>query len=37
MWRSIIVNVSQDDKKLSVELSCTAFRASYNNCNFDSQ
>jgi len=37
MWRSITINALQDDKKLSVKLSYTAFEASYNNCNSDSQ
>ncbi len=35
MWESVIINALQDDKKLSVKLSCTAFRASCNNCNSD--
>ncbi len=30
------INALQDDKKLSVELSCIAFKASCNNYNFDS-
>ena len=33
MQRSIIINASQDNKKLSVKLSCTAFEVSCNNCN----
>ncbi len=37
MWESVIINTLQDNKKLSIELSCTAFEASCNNCNFDSQ
>ena len=37
MQRPITVNASQDDKKLSIKLSCTAFRVSCNNCNSDSQ
>ncbi len=36
MWRSIIINASQDDKKLSIKLSYTAFKVSCNNCNSDS-
>jgi len=35
MWKSIIINTLQDNKKLSVKLSCTAFRASCNNYNFN--
>ncbi len=37
MQRSVIINASQDDKKLSVKLSCTAFKASCNSYNSDSQ
>ncbi len=37
MWRSITVSISQDNKKLSVKLSCTTFKVSCNNCNSDSQ
>jgi len=33
MQRSVIINTSQDDKKLSVKLSCITFRVSCNNCN----
>ncbi len=36
MQKSVTVSASQDDKKLSVKLSCTAFKASCNNCNSDS-
>jgi len=36
MQRSIIINASQDDKKLSIKLSCTAFKVFCNNCNSDS-
>ncbi len=36
MWRSVIVSTSQDDKRLSVELDCTAFEVSCNSCNSDS-
>ncbi len=36
MWRSVTVNTLQNNKKLSVKLSYTAFKASYNNCNSDS-
>ncbi len=37
MWRSIIINASQDDKRLSVKSSCIAFKASCNSHNSDSQ
>ncbi len=37
MQRSIIINVLQDDKKLSVKLSYTIFEVSYNSCNSNSQ
>ncbi len=37
MWKSITVNALQDDKKLSVELSCTAFKVLCNSYNSDSQ
>ncbi len=37
MQRPITVNVLQDKKRLSVELSCTAFEVSYNSCNSNSQ
>ncbi len=35
MQRSVTVNASQDDKKLSIKLSHTAFEVSCNNCNSD--
>ncbi len=35
MWKSITVNALQDDKKLSIELSCIAFKVFCNNCNFN--
>ncbi len=37
MQRSVIINALQDDKKFSVKLDYTAFRASCNNYNSDSQ
>ena len=37
MQRPIIINALQDDKKLFVKLDCITFKASYNNCNSDSQ
>ena len=37
MWRSIIVNALQDDKKLSVKLNYIAFKTSCNSYNSDSQ
>jgi len=37
MQRSIIINALQNNKKLSVKLSYTAFEASCNNCNFNFQ
>ncbi len=37
MWKLITVNVSQNNKKLSVKLNCTTFKASCNNYNSDSQ
>ena len=37
MWRSVIVSTSQDDKRLSVKSDYTAFKASCNNYNSDSQ
>ncbi len=36
MWESIIINALQNDKKLSVKLSCITFKVSYNNYNSDS-
>ncbi len=36
MQRSVIINVLQDNKRVSVELSCTAFKVSCNSCNSDS-
>ncbi len=36
MQRSVTVSVSQNDKKLSVKLSCTTFKVFYNSCNSDS-
>ncbi len=35
MQESVTVNALQDNKKLSVKLSYTAFRASCNSYNFD--
>jgi len=37
MQELIIINASQNDKKLSVKLDYIAFEAFCNNCNFDSQ
>ncbi len=31
MQKSVTVNTLQDNKKLSVKLSCTVFKVSYNN------
>ncbi len=36
MQRPITVNALQDNKKLSVKLSCIAFKVFYNSCNSDS-
>ncbi len=36
MQKSIIVNALQNNKKLSVKLNCTAFKAFYNSFNSDS-
>ncbi len=36
MQKSVIINASQNNKKLSVKLNCTAFEASCNSYNSDS-
>ena len=37
MWEFIIINASQNDKKLSVKLNYIAFKTSCNSYNSDSQ